>query len=100
VNDVAEPIEPLDVTNRPELLALAQEVSASGRPRLLRRNGETLAMLVPVTTSRRSRKRRKTKADYEAFLSAAGSWSDVDTDELLATIYESRDRSLRPTLDL
>lgn len=42
---------------------------------------------------------QKTAEDYEAFLSAAGSWKDVDTDRLLKDIYASR-RSSRPPVDL
>jgi hypothetical protein len=45
-------------------------------------------------------RRRKTAADYEAFLSAAGSWKDVDTDKLIADIYESRRRSSGPPIEL
>jgi len=45
-------------------------------------------------------KRREFTADEDkAFLSAAGSWSDVDTDEFLKDVYESR-RSSRPPVDL
>lgn len=40
-----------------------------------------------------------TDEDDEAFLSAAGGWSDVDIDEFLKDIYESR-RSSRPPVDL
>jgi NADPH-dependent glutamate synthase beta subunit-like oxidoreductase len=42
----------------------------------------------------------KTPADYEAFLSAAGSWADVDVDAFLADVYESRRRSTRPPVEL
>lgn len=38
----------------------------------------------------------KTLADYEAFRSAAGSWSDVDTDTFIKNVYESRRNSSRP----
>ncbi len=39
--------------------------------------------------------------DMEAFRAAAGSWSDVDTDRLLADIYADRERlSNRPAVNL
>jgi len=44
---------------------------------------------------------KKTKTDYEAFLSAAGSWKGlVDPDKLIEDIYESRRRSSKPPVEL
>lgn len=55
-------------------------------------------MPVPKKAKRR---RGKTKADYEAFLSSAGAWKDlVDSDKLIADIYESRRHSSRPPVEL
>jgi len=63
-------------------------------------NGEgERAVLMPVKKARR-RKRERTKEDYEAFLSAAGSWSDVDIDEFLRKVYESRSIPPRPRVEL
>lgn len=42
----------------------------------------------------------KTKADFNAFAAAAGSWKDFDTDEFMANIYKSRKRSSRPPVKL
>lgn len=42
----------------------------------------------------------KTDDDYRAFLSAAGSWSDVDVDHLLAEIYARRLSATRPPVEL
>ena len=39
-------------------------------------------------------------AAYAAFQAAAGSWADVDTDKLLADIYESRRLPPRPPVEL
>ena len=46
------------------------------------------------------RRRTRTPADYEAFLAAAGSWADVDEDEFLRKVYESRDLPPRPRVEL
>lgn len=55
----------------------------------------------PVTGTKATRRRRvRTKADYEAFLSSAGSWKDVNTDKLIKDIYESRRISSRPPVKL
>ncbi len=47
-----------------------------------------------------TRRTAKTEADYEAFHSAAGSWSDVDTDAFIKNVYESRRNSSRPPVRL
>ena len=60
--------------------------------------GELVA-LKPVATPRLPR-RKKTKADFEAFLASAGSWRDVDTDELISRIYKGRSVSTRPPVEL
>jgi hypothetical protein len=98
---MAKELRPVDVSKLPELLSIAEDVRASGVGRLLKRNGEELAILAPVT--RRARKataRGRSKADYEALLAAAGSWKDVDTDAFVADVYESRRRSSRPPVEL
>lgn len=60
--------------------------------------GEVVA-LKPVR--RKGRKRReRTQADREAFLSSAGSWSDFDVDTFLKNNYESRSMSSRPQVEL
>ncbi len=74
----------------------------SGKPRVLRRADEDVAILMPLKkpAARWRTGRKKTKEGYEAFLASAGNWSDVDTDKLLEEIYESRNISTRPPVDL
>jgi hypothetical protein len=81
--------EPLDESASPDLRRLAEEVRSTGRPRLLRRDGEALAMIVPVFTRRATRltKRALSARDLGAFRSAAGSWSDVDVEGFFADVY-------------
>jgi len=64
-------------------------------------NGEKF-LIKPLSAAKTHRRRssKRTKADYEAFLAAAGSWHDVDTDELIKRIYTSRTISTRPPVDL
>ncbi len=45
---MAEPIRTIDVASRPELLELAEEVQRAGRPCLLKRGDEEVAMITPV----------------------------------------------------
>lgn len=57
---MAKELIPTDITNTPEVLRLAEEVARSGLPRLLKREGQELAVLTPVAppapTRRRSRR--------------------------------------------
>jgi len=91
----------IDISDLPELLRIVEEVRASEEPYVLQRENEDVAVLMPVAPAgKRRRKRERTQADYEAFLSAAGSWKDVDVDAFIADIYESRRRSSRPPVKL
>lgn len=86
----------------PELLCIAEEVRITHQPRILRRDSEDLAILMPVTHSPEERvKQELTESDYQAFLSAAGSWSGmVDSDKLIEDIRESRSLSSKPPIEL
>src|SRR5207253_1443011 len=72
----------ISISDLPELVRLAEEVRASQTPRLLRRDGEDLAVLMPLAPRPRGR-RARSPADREAFLASAGSWRDVDVDAFL-----------------
>ena len=85
-----------------DLFRIVEEVKITKTPRILKRDQEPVAMLMPVGTAGKSKKRRElTKANYEAFRSAAGGWRDVDTDRLLKNIYADRRRTnARPPVKL
>lgn len=92
---------PIDITNLPDLRKIAEEVEATNIPRVLKRENKTVAVIMPAPRATAEKKRGKTQADYEAFLSAAGGWKDlVDTEQLKKDIYESRKISTRPLLEL
>lgn len=98
---MAEHAKSIDISDVPEILRLAEEVRRAGEPRILRKDGEDLAVVVPLPEPASKRRgRTKTEADYEALRRAAGGWSDVDTDKLIADIYEDRRRSSRPPVEL
>lgn len=91
---------PLDITNTPELVRLAEEVARTGTARLLRRDRKDLAVLSPVPTPiARRRGRAKSEADLAAFRAAAGAWSDLDLERFLADIDASR-RVVRPPAEI
>jgi hypothetical protein len=88
----------LDVSNAPELLRLAEEVRASNTPRVLSRDDEPLAVVVPVRRPRKAK--RPTAEDLAATLSTAGAWQGlVDAVELKRQIKEARSDH-RPPIEL
>ncbi len=101
VKVMARGLKPVDISDNPGLLRLVREVQAEKETRVLRREGEDGALLVPVSpVGKRRSPHAKTQEDYEAFLPTAGGWSDVDTDKLIEDIYESRRLSPRPAREL
>jgi hypothetical protein len=96
---MAKELLPLDITDTPELVRLAEEVAQTGTARLLRRNQENLAILSPAPRHTRRRFRSKSDSDLAALRSAAGAWSDLDLERFLADLAESR-RLARPRAEL
>lgn len=98
--------ETLDISNNPDLLRLAEEVRRRNTSTVLRSGGEDVAVVIPVAERAKVKPRRSpfktpSQADIDAFLSAAGGWKDlVDTEQLKQDIYESRERSGRPPVEL
>jgi len=98
---MATELKSIDIGRLPELVRLACEVKETREPRVLRWEGEDIAILVPVKPAARPRRRARSKADYEAFLSSAGGWRDlIDAEKLIEDIYESRRISSRPPVEL
>ena len=62
---MAKELKPIDVSDMPELLRLAEEVGSSGETRILRRNDTDLAILAPIPAApkRSARRRGVTKDD-------------------------------------
>ena len=74
---------PIDITNIPELVRIAEEVEASNKPRVLKRDNTPIAILTPV------KKKHPSQAKSEAIketLALAGVWSDLDFEEMLNTL--------------
>ena len=66
---------------------------------VVEKDNGSAAVLKPAP-NRRRRSGTISEADWQAFLSSAGGWSDVDTDKLVEDIYESRNLSPRPQVEL
>jgi hypothetical protein len=91
---------PVDIDHVPELVRLAEEVRATNVPRVLRRRNEALAVLTPIRSKPRARRRVVTKADDDAFLASAGGWSDADVDGFLEENATSRRLAPQPPVEL
>jgi hypothetical protein len=52
---MTQELGPIDITDNPQLRALAEEVRASGKPRTLVRDHEAVAVLTPAPAARRHR---------------------------------------------
>jgi hypothetical protein len=88
----------IDVSGSPELLRLAEEVRATNTPRVLSRNHEPIAVVVPLR--RHPSPRRPSPEDVAATISSAGAWKDlVDAEELKRQIREARSDH-RPPIEL
>ena len=74
--------QPIEIGNSPDILRLAEEVRAGGRPRVLQRNHEDVALLMPLPARRR--RAHQDQGDRLAGLRAsAGSWKGlVDAEQL------------------
>ena len=84
---------PLDITNIPDLVRIAEEVEATNKPRVLKRDNTPIAILTPL--NRKQSARAKQKAIKET-LALAGAWSDLDFEEMLDTLDHIRHDS-KPT---
>jgi hypothetical protein len=87
---MAKELEPVEIGGMPELVRLAEEVRATGAPRLLRRGGRDLAVLAPAGRS------TPNPAAANAWHEAIGSWADLDIDAVVAHVYRARVAGSRP----
>lgn len=93
--------EPIDISNMPEVKRLVEEAHQAREPVVLQNDDEVVAEIVPIDARSKRPVRKRTQEGREAFLSAAGSWKGlVDADQLIADIYESRNMSIKPPVDL
>jgi hypothetical protein len=86
-------LTPLDITNIPELVRIAEEVEASKKPRVLKRDNTPLAILTPV------KKNQSHQAKQQAIketLALAGAWGERDWNEVEAELDRIR-HSSKPT---
>ncbi|RIK40726.1 MAG: hypothetical protein DCC55_14085 [Chloroflexi bacterium] len=81
------------------LTRIFDRVTGTGEEIVVETGAGDLVALKPLTRVK-PRRRRKTRADYEAFLSSAGGWRGVDVDAFLKENYQSRRISTCPVVEL
>ena len=84
---------PIDISHLPDLKRLAQEAKKTGKPYLLRENSHDVALLTPVDTERKQQTNRQA---IEETLALAGSWKDLDFDDMIEQLDRIRHES-KPT---
>jgi len=86
----------------PDLYRIVEEVKTTKTPRILKRDNETVAMLMPVGAKGISKKKQtRSQKNYKRFLAAAGSLKGlIDAEQLKKDIYESRKIITRPAISL
>jgi hypothetical protein len=84
---------PIDITNMPDLVRIAEEVEATNKPRVLKRDNTPLAILTPV--KKKQSDQARSKAVKEA-LALAGAWKDLPSDRMEEELDRIR-HSSRPT---
>jgi hypothetical protein len=102
---MAREVKALDVTDTPELLRVAEEVQRTKQPRLLQREQQDVAMIVPVTPPASITVALADPdniwANYDpermraALKKSAGALARVDGAQLVKDIYEARDQDPR-----
>src|SRR5947209_366740 len=84
---------PIDITNIPELVRIAEEVEATKTPRVLKRDNTPLAILTPVNKKQPQQAKRKAVKEV---LALAGAWGERDWNEVEAELDRIR-HSSNPT---
>jgi hypothetical protein len=84
----------IDISRKPDVLTLAEEVVTSGRPRVLRKGGVELVVMLPYTPRRRAP--QPGVKPQNALARAAGSWPEEFGEEVQRQIRESRNAPPKP----
>jgi hypothetical protein len=90
---MAKPFRRVRLEDRSELLGILRDVHADKVPRLIEREGESLAVVIDPsdysgTTSLPTSRRRK-----KHLLALAGVWRDPDADRMIEDLYYAREAS-------
>lgn len=85
----------IDISNKPELLRLAEEVKTSGKLRVLKNHRETVAVLMPAEAAGKQ-KQEKARTSVKEALALAGAWADLPSENMEEELDRIRHES-KPT---
>lgn len=94
---MAEELKPLDVSDRTDLLHLAQEVAETGVGRILRTEQGDLAKIVPIAKPRRQRERARPMTRDDPFYNLIGTGDSGSPSDASERKHEILARAYRPT---
>ena len=88
-------LTPLDISNRPDILKLAEEVQKTNTPRVLTRDQQSIAVVMPLTPGDPHGqvdiwKGYDATRVREALAQSAGTLADVDIEALKRDIAQAR----------
>ena len=76
-----------------DILGLIDKVRADKEPRVLEKEGESVAAIVSMEDLARIMTPVPSRKGIAAALGAAGAWKELDTDALIKRIYKARHES-------
>ena len=107
---MASEVRTIDIADVGDLGTLVEEIRRSRTPRILRHDGEDVAVLMPLATpaqrsgARGSRLRPPTAEEIArsqaGIKKAAGSWQDIDAERLKDELRRQRAIVTRPPVEL
>ncbi|MCC7355523.1 MAG: type II toxin-antitoxin system Phd/YefM family antitoxin [Anaerolineae bacterium] len=86
--------KPTRIPLRPNtnLLTILEAVHTDGKPRVIEREGEPLAVIVNLEDYIRMVAEPKSKRAKKKLLSLVGVWQDLDAEQMIANLYKARYR--------
>jgi PHD/YefM family antitoxin component YafN of YafNO toxin-antitoxin module len=85
-------VERVNLNSDTDLQSLVERVHEDGRPRIIERDGEPVAVVISPDAFEGS-PRLQSLTQQENLLAFAGIWSDLDADALIADVYRRRHES-------
>ena len=79
-----------------DLLRVLEEVRGDRQPRIVEKEGKTVAAVIDIGDLDKVLTTPPTAEDIKAAFAVAGSWSDVDAESLKRSIYDGRRTGSRP----
>jgi hypothetical protein len=86
-------LTPIDISNMPDLVRLVEEVETTNTPRELKRDNQTVAVLMPTI---HVPAKKTSKTSVKEVLALAGAWGERNWDEVEAELDRIRHQS-KPT---